>query len=155
MTRLIALLVGVAVVASGLSHSAGTDRFSVIMDGDAVKDNWTGLVWEREPSSSHMIWREAPAHCEGRSVRGQGGWRLPTVKELSGLVDGSQIDPALPHGHPFLNIKSAIYWSATPSDTDDIVVWHVSFYRGEAVTDQKSQTRRVWCVRGGTSAGEK
>jgi hypothetical protein len=68
------------------------------------------------------------------------------VQELSSLLDQSQQDPALPQGHPFSNIKSAIYWSATPSATDDIVAWHVSFLRGEAVTDQKSQTRRVWCV---------
>jgi len=74
------------------------------------------------------------------------------VKELFGLVDSTQMDPALPRGHPFSNIKSAIYWSGTPSEKDDIVAWHVSFFRGEAVTDQKSQTRRVWCVYGGTAA---
>jgi Protein of unknown function (DUF1566) len=147
MNTPVMLCVGVALMASRLIVSASSDRFSVIMDGGAVKDNGTGLVWEREPSSSHMIWSDAPGHCEGRTSGGQGGWRLPTVKELSGLVDASQMDPALAPDHPFLNIKSAIYWSATPSETDEIVAWHVSFYRGEAVTDQKSQTRRVWCVR--------
>src|SRR5436309_2425999 len=77
------------------------------------------------------------------------GESLP-VEELKSLIDASQTDPALPEGHPFSNIKSEIYWSATPSKSDDIVAWQVSFFTGEPVTDQKSGTRRIWCVLGGT-----
>jgi hypothetical protein len=72
------------------------------------------------------------------------------VEELKSLIDASQTDPALPEGHPFSNIKSEIYWSATPSKSDDIVAWQVSFFTGEPVTDQKSGTRRIWCVLSGT-----
>jgi hypothetical protein len=144
------LLLGLMALVSG-AEQAG-ERFVLVFDGQAVQDAATGLVWEREPDTFHGTWSEAPAHCTGRTVGGQHGWRVPTVQELKSLIDLEQHDPALPSGHPFRNIKSAIYWTATPSDTDDIIAWHVSFLSGEAVTDQKSQTRRVWCVREGDGA---
>lgn len=112
-----------------------------------MKDATTGLIWEQSPDSFHGVWNEAIAHCVEKTAGGQKGWRLPTIKELASLPDTSQHDPALSKNHPFSNVKSAIFWSATPSTTDDILAWHMSFLSGEAVTDQKSQTRRAWCVR--------
>ena len=126
-------------------------RFIRVLDGAAIQDKQTGLIWEQEPDRFHGTWTEAAMHCKEKSIRGQTGWRIPGVKELSSLVDSSQRDPALPPGHPFSGVKSAIYWSGTPSATDDMVAWHVSFFTGEVVTDQKSQTRRAWCVRDGLS----
>jgi hypothetical protein len=128
------------------------DRFTVVLDGAAVRDNRTGLLWEREPDAVHDVWSASLARCRAKTVGGRTGWRAPAVEELKTLVDPEERDPALPKGHPFANIRSAVYWSATPSDTDDIVAWHVSFFSGEAVTDQKSQTRRVWCVLGEPTA---
>jgi len=49
---------------------------------------------------------------------------------------------------PLSNIKSEIYCTATPDPKHDIVAWQVSFFSGEPVTDQKSGTRRMWCVLG-------
>lgn len=123
-------------------------RFVLVLGGEAVKDRKTGLLWEQAPDSFHGVWSEAPDHCRAKAVGGKQGWRVPTVQELSSLIDRSRHDPALPEGHPFSNIKSAIYWTATPSPTDDIVAWQVSFFSGEPVTDQKSGMRRVWCVLG-------
>jgi uncharacterized protein DUF1566 len=127
------------------SEAAGT-RFVVILNGDVVRDTTTGLIWEQSPDLSHHVWIDAFSHCEGKRLGGLEGWRLPTVKELATLIDQEQKDPALPKDHPFANIRSAVYWSSTPSQTDDIVAWHVSFFTGQVVTDQKSQTRRVWCL---------
>ena len=149
------VVVGLALASATLSGTTGateqggtaSPRFTLVFDGSAVEDKQTGLVWEQEPDRFHGTWTEAAAHCREKVVGSQSGWRIPTVKELSTLMDSSQRDPALPTGHPFSNIKSAIYWTGTPSATDDMVAWHVSFFTGEAVTDQKSQTRRVWCVR--------
>jgi hypothetical protein len=126
------------------SEAAGT-RFVVILNGEGVRDTTTGLIWEQSPDLSHLVWTDAIAHCEAKRLGGQEGWRLPTVKELATLIDQEQTDPALPKNHPFANIRSAVYWSSTPSPTDDIVAWHVSFFTGQVVTDQKSQTRRAWC----------
>ena len=128
--------------------SSPSQRFVAVFDGAAVKDVQTGFTWEQSPDLSYSVWTEAIAHCQAKTVGGQTGWRLPSIKELSTLIDSSQKDPSLPSGHPFGNNKSSIFWSSTPSETDDMVAWHVSFFTGEVVTDQKSQTRRAWCVIG-------
>jgi hypothetical protein len=130
--------------------SSPSERFVAALDGAAVKDLQTGFTWEQSPDFSYSVWTEAIVRCQGKTVGGQSGWRLPSIKELSTLIDSSQKDPALPLGHPFGNNKSSIFWSSTPSETDDMVSWHVSFFTGEVVTDQKSQTRRAWCMLGET-----
>lgn len=125
----------------------GRSRFMDVLNGEAVKDVTTGLIWERSPDLSHFVWTEAIGHCEEKRLGDGKRWHLPSIKELATLIDQDQKDPALPKDHPFSNIRSAVYWSSTPSQTDDIVAWHVSFFSGQVVTDQKSQTRRAWCVR--------
>ncbi len=138
------LLAGQAIAAD----STVSPRFTLVFNGAAVKDNSTGLVWEQEPDREHDVWRASVARCATKEVGGQKGWRAPSVDELKTLIDVSQHDPALPAGHPFSNIKSEIYWTATPHPTDDMVAWQISFFSGEPVTDQKSGTRRLWCLLG-------
>jgi Protein of unknown function (DUF1566) len=121
-------------------------RFTLVMNGAAVKDNQTGLIWEQEPDREHDVWSRSNERCTTKEVGGQKGWRGPSVDELKTLIDPTQHDPALPPGHPFSNIKSEIYWTSTSDPKDDIVAWQVSFFSGEPVTDQKSGTRRMWCV---------
>jgi hypothetical protein len=132
-----------------VAAAAAADRFVLIMEGAAVKDNHTGLVWEQTPGSDHVFWIDALTHCDTRATGGRTGWRIPTKEELAGLVDASRHDPALPGGHPFSNVKSAIYWTSTPSAKDPVLAWHVSFFSGEVATDGKHLNRRVWCVRSG------
>jgi hypothetical protein len=128
------------------SSSASSERFTLVLNGDAVRDASTGLIWEQRPDSVHDVWSASVERCLTKAIGGLAGWRAPSVTELKSLLDLTQRDPSLPPGHPFSHIKSAIYWTATPSPTDDIVAWQVSFFTGEAVTDQKSGTRRSWCV---------
>jgi len=136
----------VVLFASTIGH--GADRFVLVFDRAAVQDNQTGLIWEQAPDSEHDVWSRSVERCTTKTVGGKRGWRAPTIQEMKSLIDPAQKDPSLPPGHPFSNIKSAIYWTATPHPTDDIVAWQVSFFSGEPVTDQKSGTRRMWCVLG-------
>lgn len=123
-------------------------RFVLQFEGEAVRDQKTGLVWEREPDYVFDVWDRSVARCVTKSVGGRQGWRAPSIDEIKTLVDPDQQDPSLPPGHPFRNIRSGIYWTATPHPKDEIVAWQQSFFSGQAVTDQKSGTRRVWCVLG-------
>ena len=145
-------LLGVALVLAFMSDPGAAEqreaRFTLVFGGAAVKDSQTGLIWEQEPDREHDVWGRSNERCVTKTVGGQSGWRGPAITELKTLIDLSQHDPALPAGHPFSNIKSEIYWTATPHPTDDIVAWQVSFFSGEPVTDQKSGTRRMWCVLG-------
>ena len=101
---------GVLLLAMGwfipVNHTSGADapsstRFTLMLNGAAVKDNQTGLIWEQEPDREHDVWSRSVARCATKDVGGQKGWRAPTVDELKTLIDTSQHDPALPAGHPF------------------------------------------------------
>ena len=146
------IVVGVVVLTNQAFGAEATafSRFSLVLNGAGVKDNNTGLVWEQEPDREHDVWGASVTRCETKEVGGQKGWRAPSVDELKTLIDVSQHDPALPAGHPFSSIKSEIYWTATPRLSDDMVAWQISFFSGEPVTDQKSGTRRMWCLLGAT-----
>ena len=141
-------LVGLLALFSASGTPFAADRFTLVLGGAGVKDHQTGLVWEQAPDLEHDVWSRSVERCAAKRVGGKHGWRAPTIQEIKTLIDPNQKDPALPKGHPFANIKSAIFWTATPHPTDDIVAWQVSFFSGEPVTDQKSGTRRMWCVLG-------
>ena len=58
------------------------------------------------------------------------GWRLPSVHELASLVDPTNPggDPDLPAGHPFSNVQSSRYWSATTNADNPTNAWFVGFF---------------------------
>ncbi len=66
------------------------------------------------------------------------------------LIDPSVVPPGptLPSSHPFQNVQSAGYWSATTSAEDASDAWFVYFGRGFVDHDSKTLTGHVWCVRG-------
>jgi len=131
-------------------------RFELVLDGAAVLDKETGLVWEQSPSTAiitTMSWLSAMVICQDRSVGGGQGWHLPTIEQLASLVDPTMgSSPALPSGHPFNNVQSSRYWSATTFVNDTTYARAVSFSSiGNAVSSVKTDDLYVWCVRGGQS----
>ena len=130
------------------------ERFVLVMGGAAVLDKNTGLVWEQSPQTTTHMWASARFQCIRRGVGGQMGWRLPSIPELTSLVvPGNPAGgPDLPAGHPFSNVQSNLYWSATTSADDPPFAWVVSFGSGDAVTFSKTGNFFVWCVRGGMNA---
>src|SRR5574341_1937405 len=91
-------------VTLAMAADPASSRFTLVLNGAAVKDNQTGLIWEQEPDREHDVWGRSVARCLTKEVGGQTGWRAPSVDELKTLIDPSQHDPALPAGHPFSNI---------------------------------------------------
>lgn len=128
-------------------------RFVVLTDwnGDAVLDRNTGLVWEKAPQTTISTWSAARAFCLNKTVGGQKGWRLPSIPELASLVDPSVASPGptIPAGHPFINILSRVYWSATTNVETPTHTWSVGFFDGDVFPYNKGNSFQVWCVRGG------
>lgn len=124
-------------------------RFELVLGGAAVLDHETELVWEQSPSAIVRDWSSANLFCNRTPVGNRLGWRLPTVQELASLVDPTNPNgnPDLPPGHPFTNVQSSAYWSATALDPDH--VWFVGFNVGGVGSAPKSLTLLYWCVRGG------
>jgi uncharacterized protein DUF1566 len=71
------------------------------------------------------------------------------IEELASLVDPSQFNPALPSGHPFKNVQSSEYWSATSLAGFTSSAWAVDFRGGGSINGDKFVHLFVWYVRGG------
>ena len=127
-------------------------RFIVLsnMASQAVLDRETGLVWERSPSTSPFTWSNAHIHCIEQTTGGRMGWRLPTLQELLSLMDPSVpiFSIRLPSGHPFSNVQTGNYWSATSISGSDNGAWGLTFI-GSSELGNRSFGRFAWCVRGG------
>jgi Protein of unknown function (DUF1566) len=128
-------------------------RFVVLaaFNNEAVLDKETGLVWEKAPSPVPVdTWTTARGDCAVKSIGTRKGWRLPSVIELSSLVYPATIsNPTLPTGHPFTNVQTAIYWSATTEAENVTFAWVVAFSDGTVGVGNKTSERfQVWCVRG-------
>jgi hypothetical protein len=130
-------------------------RFEIVMDGAAVLDKETGLVWEKSAWRTTPQWSTAISMCSGLELGGRKGWRLPTVAELASLVDPTQDFPALPSGHPFVNVYDAGSWSATNDVSDTSRVYCVYTGNGDVGVCYKTGPFNfgVWCVRGGQGVG--
>lgn len=126
-------------------------RFELVLDGAGVLDKETGLVWEQSPRSETIgSWYAACSHCYQKEIGERKGWRLPTVEELASLVDTTNINPALPTGHPFNNVQSIYYWSSTTGASYPDSAWRVGLHYGYVYDINKSyDSYYVWCVRGG------
>jgi len=142
-------------------------RFIVLsnFNGQAVLDRETGLVWERSPESTRRNLRQAASACHNKAVGGRKGWRLPSITELSSLVDPGQAGPALPAGHPFTNVQfnvpifQVVYWSS--SSFPEEVGGGLSLFTATAATEilsfrdgavgvasSQASSLLAWCVRG-------
>lgn len=73
-----------------------------------VLDNLTGLVWEEPISPAMYTQAEAIAYCSGLGV----GWRLPSLTELSSIVDETRFGPSIdPTAFP--STPSTMFWSSS------------------------------------------
>jgi len=127
-----------------------SSRFKCVMGGAAVRDNETGLVWEKEPSPTLQLWPNARGFCATKTVGGRKGWRLSSIEELASLIDPSvpSPGPTLPPGHPFLNVQQDAYWAATTDANISTNAWGGDFNNGSVNAFIKTFTLLVWCVRG-------
>ena len=126
-------------------------RFTVLTEfnNEAVRDNTTGLIWERSPRLDMYNWDRAHQRCLSSNAGSRKGWRVPTVQELNSLIDPSSADVKLPEGHPFNNVEPAIYWSATKPQGDATYALFVNFSSGRSASLENYMSSFVWCVRGG------
>jgi hypothetical protein len=156
-------------------------RFVDNGDG-TVTDNQTGLMWEKKTGASGLhdvngtyTWSTGSPYynpdgtafftflvaldgvsSDGRTITGcfanHCDWRLPTIVELQGIVDGSAtgcgsgspcIDPV------FGPTQAYFYWSATNGAGSPNLAWGVDFDGGYVIYGNKSYRFHVRAVRGG------
>jgi hypothetical protein len=127
-------------------------------NGDwTVTDNLTGLMWAIDASRDNvkLTWSNAIAYANNLSLGLDGcgtnytDWRLPNLNELNSLLDKRNFNPAMPTGHPFLNVKSSYYWSSTTDASNTDLAWYVYMQYGDASINDKGGSNYIWPVRGG------
>ena len=61
-----------------------SERFELVMGGQAVLDKETGLVWEQSPDGTFYLpgTIALEGSCTAKTVGGRKGWRAPTTEEL-------------------------------------------------------------------------
>jgi hypothetical protein len=132
-------------------------RFTDNADG-TVTDNLTGLIWLKNANADGVkTWADAIAYCNGLASGSAGltdgssvgDWRLPNRFELESLIDLSQCGPCLPPGHPFINVKSANYWSSSTVAAGTDYAWYVLMSNGYVFNLFKTSSYYVWPVRAG------
>ncbi|MCL4178592.1 MAG: DUF1566 domain-containing protein [Verrucomicrobia bacterium] len=141
------------------SHYAGDDgavrsgvpwpepRFTNHGNGNGT-DQLTGLMWvtdgnllaSRDPAFDQdgtagdgvMTWFHALQYIEklnAETYLGFSDWRMPNVIEILSLVDHGRANPALPVGHPFINVADWYFTATTRTDLNSLG-WSVNLQTG-------------------------
>lgn len=137
-----------------VSLSSPLARFSLNPGYDTITDNWSKLTWARSPLAIRRTWNQATTYISGLSLGGKSDWRMPTKEELLTVVDITQQNPALPVGHPFLDVQNSLYWTSSLFSGYDTTYYYINLYTGSASYEylngsDSSFTYYVWPVRGG------
>jgi len=111
---------------------------------DVVRDDRTGLEWQRSDSDQALVWEAAVTYCDDLELDGRTDWRLPNYKELASIVDYGQA--AVKIAPAFQATDADWYWSSSPQRDN---AFPVSFASGEGTLNRDQTTEhQVRCVRG-------
>ena len=143
-------------------------RFADNGDG-TVTDHLTGLIWLKKGDCAGEArdWATALSDVESLNADGtingkdcgdtskegthQSDWRVPNRRELRSLIDFSRYSPPIQQGHPFTNVRTGAYWTATSVSGSPQLAWFNDMWDGYAMyQDKLSVFGYVWPVRGGT-----
>jgi len=79
---------------------------------ELVRDNVTGLVWQRYPPAESFDWDGAKRYCETLVLAGYDDWCLPTAIELITIIDYGRANPAI-NPTAFPGTASDYFWSSS------------------------------------------
>ena len=143
---------------NGQADGCNSDRFTCVLDGLAVRDNETGLVWQRfvspEPPPFNVYSWDHARNCSGSALGNRMGWRLPSFPELASLIEPSEGQGLGPPSGQDIHFRISIPRSAigrrrikANPNVAYLVSFHIDTY-GVTRSD-KAQRFKRWCVRGG------
>lgn len=135
------------------STLAGAKVAPNYMAGPAVvTDAVTGLTWERMPppmypncTASGCSRMQAVEYCETLALEGR-GWRLPTLIELTSILDDGRIQPSI-DAEAFPGTAPSGFWSASFNAAARNEGWIVNFGAFKAEVVNATSLQHVRCVR--------
>jgi hypothetical protein len=118
-----------------------------------ISDDVTGLLWQKETAPDTYNWRGAHDYCSTLTLGGFSDWRLPTIQELSTLVDCgiTAPGPAISMEY-FPDTQPSFYWSSTAGLFGLFNAWRVNLMNGYVSYNRKAGKHYVRAVRGAASS---
>jgi hypothetical protein len=140
-----ALVVG-SILSISVSTSANAPAGRYTITAGTVYDTKTQLTWQQTAPVATFTQSAGATYCSSTlSLNGVTGWRLPTIKELTSIIDFSLYGPAIdPTAFP--GTKQAFYWSATPYPAQAGQGWILDFTEGAWGTNATTASNYVRCV---------
>jgi hypothetical protein len=124
--KITAPALGAAFYGQDSQYAHTTPVYTKSSDGLTVKDEVTGLTWEKSYDSGTYYWAASQTVADNLNAQKYGGfsdWRLPTIKELYSLWNAST-------GWPWIDTK---YFTITYSSEQDLrhaIFWSSDKYTG-------------------------
>lgn len=137
---------------------APSDQYAFFnRDDTEIVDNFTRLTWERNVTATGSL-AQARTHCAAyrdNGGSGAGGFRVPTVNELSTLVDedvhqefeSGTLQPKAIDPNAFPHTPSAQFWTDSGSVENAGKFWTVDFRNGTTADEDAALPFPVRCVR--------
>jgi hypothetical protein len=117
-----------------------------------VRDNVTGLEWQQDTAPDTYRWQEAIDYCGNLMLGDHDDWRLPTIQELSTLVDSGIPDPGptvtIDYFPDTVGSAYSDYWSSTGAADIPTAAWIVHFSDGSVKGSNKMNALNARAVRG-------
>jgi hypothetical protein len=114
-----------------------------------IRDNITGLEWQKMIAPGTYTWQEALDYCNALELGGHSDWRLPTAMELATLVDCSIPYPETTIDMTYFPDTVAQYfWSSNAFAGSFLYAWFVQFDSGHVYFLEKTNKYYVRAVRG-------
>jgi len=122
------------------------------LNGKQVEDQLTGLCWTQKSNFAEfpLNWQESLdfiASMNRQACLGFSDWRLPNRQELRSLLSFQNSRPALPEGHPFIDVFQGWYWTSTSAAISPDHAWYVHMAGARMFYGGKDQSFLVWPVR--------
>lgn len=144
----ISSLVFGALVCSMVWAAAPVGQYAIDADAGTVKDNKSGLFWQRGHSDGGLSWVDADTYCKGLYLGGTTGWRVPTKFEFETLVDFGGWDGTNPSidRTAFPDTPPDVFWTSTAYGLPNFA-YLLSFAGGATAYDGMAAPYLVRCVR--------
>lgn len=118
-------------------------------DGTAT-DATTGLMWMTS-GGNKSTWSGALTYCNDLSLAGYTDWRLPSMNEVSTIVNYATMSPAL--YAPLAMSATVTYdWSSTTRNSGPVLAWSHGLNVGTILAQNKGTQLGIRCVRGGVAS---
>ncbi len=132
--------------------STGDYTVSTVSGEDVVRDNVTGLVWQRALSSKQYDWQQAVDYCSGLELAGSRDWRLPMRIELVSILApyGVGSTPKLDQT-AFPGTPGASFWTGSRPGQSASQAYSVRFDESWTVVSTATSAAYARCVRTGAS----